>query len=127
MSPSLICVSIDSSSYSVQSSRMLDGDDTGGVIWHPSILKKAAQYGLLLTRQNMLVDTDPGADAQMPALSEAQIALLPTYSAAEMARRVVPAEARDWLGRALLDAVLPGHASELAPVMVASAVVVEIR
>ena len=40
----------------------LGGDDTGGIIWHPSILKTAAQYGLFLTRQNMLVDTDPGAD-----------------------------------------------------------------
>ena len=95
----------------------LGGDDTGGIIWHPSILKTAAQYGLFLTRQNMLVDTDPGADAQMPALSEEQIALLPKYSMAEMARRVVPAEARDWSGRALLDAALPGHASELAPVI----------
>ena len=100
----------------------LGGDDTGGIIWHPSILKTAAQYGLFLTRQNMLVDTDsgvsqPGADALMPALDDAQIALLPTYSAAEMARRVVTAEARDWSSRALLDAVLPGHASALAPVI----------
>ncbi len=95
----------------------LGGDDTGGIIWHPSILETAAQYGLFLTRQNMLVDSDPGTDAQMPALSEEQIALLPRYSTAEMARRVVPAEARDWSDKALLDSVLPGHASELAPVI----------
>lgn len=95
----------------------LGGDDTGGIIWHPSILKTAAQYGLFLTRQNMLVDSDPGSDAQMPALSDAQIALLPKYSVADMTRRVVPAEARDWSARALLDAGLPGHASELAPVV----------
>lgn len=100
----------------------LGGDDTGGIIWHPSILETAAQYGLLLTRDNMLVDTDaggprPSADALMPALSREQIGTLPRYTEAEMARRVVTAEARVWSGRALLDSCLPGHASELAPVI----------
>ena len=100
----------------------LGGDDTGGIIWHPSILDSAAQYGLLLTRDNMLVDTDaggprPAADALMPALSREQISTLPRYTEAEMARRVVKAEARAWSGRALLDSCLPGHASELAPVV----------
>lgn len=100
----------------------LGGDDTGGIIWHPSILDSAAQYGLLLTRDNMLVDTDaggprPAADALMPALSREQIGTLPRYTEAEMARRVVKAEARAWSSRALLDSCLPGHASELAPVV----------
>ncbi len=100
----------------------LGGDDTGGIIWHPSILATAAQYGLFLTRDNLLVDTDgragrPGPDALMPALSAEQIASLPRYSPAQMLRRVVPAGQRAWSGEALLDACLPGHASELAPVI----------
>lgn len=100
----------------------LGGDDTGGIIWHPSILKTAAEYGLLLTRDNMLVDTDAGvprpeADALMPALSPEQIATLPRYTEAQMSRRVVKADARAWSGRALLNSCLPGHASELAPVI----------
>ncbi len=100
----------------------LGGDDTGGIIWHPSILDTAADYGLFLTRDNMLVDTDggvprPAADALMPALTPAQIATLPRYTSDEMRSRVVPADKRTWSGRALLDACLPGHASELAPVI----------
>jgi len=100
----------------------LGGDDTGGIIWHPSILDTAAQYGLLLTRDNMLVDTDAGVpapppDALMPALSPEQISTLPRYTETQMQRRVVEADARAWSGRALLDACLPGHASELAPVI----------
>ena len=41
----------------------LGGDDTGGIIWHPSILENAAQYGMFLTQDNMLVDTEAGAAA----------------------------------------------------------------
>ena len=100
----------------------LGGDDTGGIIWHPSILGTAAEYGLFLTRDNMLVDTQGGAarpapDALMPALSPEQIATLPRYTVDDMRRRVVAAGERAWSSRALLDAGLPGHASELAPVI----------
>ena len=100
----------------------LGGDDTGGIIWHPSILDTAAQYGLFLTRENMLVDTDdgvprPAADTLMPALSPEQIASLPRYTAEQMRRRVVPSGERAWSSHALLDSCLPGHASELAPVI----------
>lgn len=100
----------------------LGGDDTGGIIWHPSILATAAEYGLYLTRDNMLVDTDggtprPGADTLMPALTTEQIAALPRYSEAEMRRRVVAAGERDWSSNALLCTCLPGHAAELAPVI----------
>ena len=100
----------------------LGGDDTGGIIWHPGILETAARYGLFLTRDNMLVDTTAGAprpapEAQMPALTPGQIATLPRYTADQMRARVLPAAARPWSRAALLDAALPGHHSELAPVI----------
>jgi quercetin dioxygenase-like cupin family protein len=100
----------------------LGGDDTGGIIWHPSILEAAARHGMFLTQDNMLVDTTSGAarpapDALMPPLSPEQIASLPHYTPDEMARRVVPAGGRAWSQAALLDSCLPGHASELAPVI----------
>ena len=44
----------------------LGGDDTGGIIWHPSILANAAQYGMFLTQDNMLVDTTAGTPAPAP-------------------------------------------------------------
>ncbi len=100
----------------------LGGDDTGGIIWPPSILANAAQYGMFLTQDNMLVDTGAGAprpapDALMQPLSAEQIATLPRFTPEQMANRVAKAGDRHWLRHALLDAVLPGHASELAPVI----------
>ena len=100
----------------------LGGDDTGGIIWHPSILENAARYGMFLTQDNMLVDTASGTerpppDALMDPLTPEQIALLPHYTPEQMSRRVVKAADRAWSDRALLSAGLPGHASELAPVI----------
>ena len=100
----------------------LGGDDTGGIIWHPSILETAAHYGLYLNRDNMLVNAEgdgpaPAPDARMPALTLDQIARLPRYTPEQMRRRVVTAAERDWSAHALLSAVLPGCASELAPVI----------
>jgi mannose-6-phosphate isomerase-like protein (cupin superfamily) len=100
----------------------LGGDNTGGIIWHPSILAGAAAHGLYLTRENVLVDTTTGAakpdDALlMPPIAEADIAAMRAWSVAEMSRRTVTSEARVFSGRALLDSVLPGHASEMAPVI----------
>ena len=100
----------------------LGGDDTGGIIWHPSILENAARYGMFLTQDNMLVDTTAGQPAPAPEqrmapLSADQVAALPRYTPADMARRVVKAADRRWSSEALLCNALPGMASELAPVI----------
>ena len=100
----------------------LGGDDTGGIIWHPSILRTAARHGLYLTRQNMLVDTEAGAtkppesELIMP-LDDETVRSFRHYDADAMRRRVVTSEQRGWSSRALLDSALPGHGSELAPVI----------
>ncbi len=98
----------------------LGGDDTGGIIWHPSILKKAAEHGLYLTRDNMLVDTEAGSPKPAPAdliepLDEATVHGLRRFDTEAMRRRVVTRDERAWSSRALLDSVLAGHASEMAP------------
>ncbi len=100
----------------------LGGDDTGGIIWHPSILQVAAEHGLYLTRDNMLVDTQAGAAPPSPdeltePLDSATVQSLRRFDTEAMRRRVIAAGERAWSARALLDAVLPGHASELAPVI----------
>ncbi len=100
----------------------LGGDDTGGIIWHPSIITEAAQYGLYLTKDNILVDTATGAappppDQRIDLISAEEIARLRHYSVAEMRKRVVTVADRAWSGAALLDSCLPGHASEIAPVI----------
>lgn len=101
---------------------VLGGDNTGGIIWHPSVLDAAREYGLYLSRDNMLIDVEAG-DPQpteadlLPPLSVEQIAALREYSVAEMSQRAVTGEQRQWSDNALLDAVLPGHGGELAPVI----------
>ncbi len=100
----------------------LGGDDTGGIIWHPSILATAAEHGLYLTRDNMLVDTAaglpaPAAEERLAPLDPAAIESLRRVSPAEMRARVVTADERVWSRHALLDSCLPGHASALAPVI----------
>ena len=100
----------------------LGGDDTGGIIWHPSILNGAAQYGLYLSKENTLIDTDKGAakptdDQLIRPMQPDEIAKLRRYSVEEMRTRVVAREERAWSGDALLDSCLPGCRSAMAPVI----------
>jgi quercetin dioxygenase-like cupin family protein len=79
----------------------LGGDDTGGIIWHPSILKIAAEHGLYLTRDNMLVDTAAGSPKPAPheliePLDEATVQGLRRFDTEAMRRRVVARDERAW-------------------------------
>ena len=100
----------------------LGGDDTGGIIWHPSILETAGTYGLYLTNQNMLVDTATGAEKPrdedlLRPIDRATVESFRSYTPEHMRKRVVTVADRQWSSRALLDSGLPGHASEMAPVL----------
>jgi mannose-6-phosphate isomerase-like protein (cupin superfamily) len=99
---------------------VLGGDDTGGILWQPEIVREAGSFGLFLTKDNMMVDTAKGAakptdDQLMPLISEADRAQLRRYSKSEFAQRIVGAQERAWSKSALLCTVLPGHACEIAP------------
>lgn len=100
----------------------LGGDDTGGIIWHPSILNGAAQYGLYLSKENMLIDTEKGAAKPDPAdlitpMPPEEIAKLRRYTVDEMSQRIVTRAERNWSSDALLDSCLDGHRSQMAPVI----------
>lgn len=100
----------------------LGGDDTGGIIWHPSILEAAAAHGLYLSRDNMLIDVGEGAPAPetgtlMPALTRDDMRALRLYTPAEMEARVVHAADRDWSDTALFGALRAGAGCALAPVL----------
>ncbi|WP_220180930.1 cupin domain-containing protein [Paracoccus versutus] len=100
----------------------LGGDDTGGILWHPHILEVAAQHGLYLTRDNLLVDTQEGqpkpAEAELiEPMTREQIDSLRRYTVEEMSQRVVRRDSRTFSGAALLDSCIPGHGGELAPVL----------
>lgn len=98
----------------------LGRDDSGGVIWHPEILKGAAEHGLFLRKNNMMVDLSTGAakpddsDLMQP-LSAEFIETLRHYTVDEMKQRLTRADERAWSKGAMLDSVLPGHVSEIAP------------
>lgn len=100
----------------------LGRDESGGVIWDPAILAGAAEHGLYLTRDNMMVDVSTGAakpgDAElMPPLTPAVIETFRRYTPEEMRARVTTADERAWSDRALLCTALPGMRAELAPVI----------
>jgi quercetin dioxygenase-like cupin family protein len=100
----------------------LGGDDTGGIIWHPSIINGAARYGLYLSKDNILIDTGKGArkpsdDELITPMPAEEIAKLRRYSVEEMRQRVVTAQERQWSGDALLDSCLESHRSQMAPVI----------
>lgn len=100
---------------------ILGGDNTGGVIFHPDIIREAADYGLYISSQNTLIDTSRGdatpspEDTILPMPDEA-VARLKTVSPAEMLHRVLKAEDRDFRP-GFIDASLPGCGATLAPVI----------
>ncbi|OAN79188.1 hypothetical protein A8B78_12845 [Jannaschia sp. EhC01] len=100
---------------------ILGGDNTGGVIFHPDIIREAAEYGLYISNENTLIDTSrgdavPDADACIPPMPDADVAALREVTPKEMRSRVVTAADRDFRP-AFIDANLPGCGAELAPVI----------
>lgn len=101
---------------------VLGGNNTGGIIWHPSILAAASEHGLYLNKDNMLIDVNAGdtlpeKSALLSPLAAEEIAALRHYSIEEMRQRAVTGSERQWSSEGLLDAVLPGHGGEVAPVI----------
>ena len=98
---------------------VLGGDDTGGIIWSPEVLRRARATGLYLGRNNQLIDVPAGQPAPadhtlLPFMPADEVAALKRWSApALMARCVRPAQ-RDFRP-ATLDTALRGHAWQLAP------------
>lgn len=101
---------------------VLGMDDTGGIIWGPSVLKQAEEHGLYLTRDNQLVDTAAGQALPekgelIRPMPQAEIAALRLVSAKEMRSRVTTDEDRRWSDHAFLCATMPGGRAELALVI----------
>ncbi|MDH6632934.1 UNVERIFIED_ORG: putative RmlC-like cupin family protein [Lelliottia amnigena] len=101
---------------------VLGGNNTGGIIWHPSILAAASEYGLYLSKDNMLIDVNagdtlPDASQLLTPLPPEEIAALRHYSVEEMRQRAVTGDDRRWSADGLLDSVLPGHGGKIAPVI----------
>lgn len=99
---------------------VLGGDDTGGILWSPEVLRRAGETGLFISHDNQLIDLPPGspappADALLPPLPANECAALRHWSVEEMSARCVTRAQRDFRC-ATLDTALPGHGWQLAPV-----------
>ena len=72
---------------------VLGHDDTGGIIWGPSVLRQAENHGLYLSADNMLIDTVNGQpkpdDAELiTPMEQRSIDQLTHYTPTEMRTRV---------------------------------------
>lgn len=99
----------------------LGGDNTGGVIFHPEIIREAAQYGLYISNENMLIDTargdeKPGEDGVIAPMADADVAQLREWTPEQMRKRIVTEAERDFRP-AFLDRGLAGCGAEIAPVI----------
>ena len=100
---------------------ILGGDNTGGVIFHPDIIREAAEYGLYISSDNRLIDTSrgdevPPEEGRIPPMPDADVAELREVSREEMMSRIVARDARDFRP-AFIDQSLPGGGAEIAPVI----------
>ena len=98
---------------------VLGRDNTGGIIWGPSVLREAEGYGLHLTADNRLIDTVAGDVvpedvALITPMKQHYIDELTSYTVEEMRKRVIQPGDRVYSDHALLCNALPGGGAELS-------------
>lgn len=101
---------------------VLGQDDTGGIIWGPSVLEQAAQHGLYLSADNRLVDTAAGESAPegvelIKPMNQAEIDKLDSFTPQQFRTRVVTPDDRMWVERPFLCSNLRGGGVQLSPVI----------
>lgn len=99
----------------------LGRDHSGGLIWAPSVIEKAAATGMHLSRSGSLVESAPG---EMPEnvelakpLNADQLATLQRVSTDDMRARLAKPEDLVWEDEPFLDSQLPGGGAQLALVV----------
>lgn len=99
----------------------LGRDESGGLIWAPTVVQEAARYGNHLGMDNKLVVTAPGETPQgvqlRRPLTAEQLATLRTLSAEQMRERLATPDDLVWSDRPFLDSTLPGGGAQLATVV----------
>lgn len=99
----------------------LGRNESGGLIWAPSVLEKAARYGLHLTQDNKIVETAPGefpSDVVLKKpLTDDQLSSLRVYSTEQVRARQAKPEDLTWSSEPFLDSRLSTGGAELALVV----------
>jgi hypothetical protein len=91
------------------------------VIFHPEIIREAADYGLYISSDNRLIDVSrgdevPPEEGRIPPMPDADVAALRDVSREEMMSRFVAREDRDFRP-AFIDQALQGGGAQIAPVI----------
>ncbi len=99
----------------------LGQDETGGILWAPSVLAAAAEYGSFLSAENTMVRGEPN---QPPAgvaltapLTPEQLSRLQVVSPDQMRARLTTPEDLEWSSAAFLCSGQTGGSAELALVV----------
>ena len=102
---------------------VLGGNETGGIVWAPDVLRAAAETGLFLGADGTVIDVSAGGSVNgcIEPLEESELSSLDSYSDDELVARSVRFEDLVWSGRSLLSSVAgngrTGGSIELAPVI----------
>ncbi len=101
---------------------VLGRDETGGLIWHPEVLRQAEGHGLHLTVANTLIDEVAGDvltdDVELVTpLADEHLDDLRSYSPEEMRDRVTTDADRQFVDDALLCTAAPGGRARVALVI----------
>lgn len=101
---------------------VLGQNDTGGIIWGPSVLKDAESHGLYLTADNRLIDTVagdvvPDDVALIKPMPRAEIDRLDGFDRDQFRARVTTAAERVWVEHPFLCSELPGGRATFSPVI----------
>ena len=99
----------------------LGRDESGGLIWAPSVISESAKYGMHLTANSRIIETEPG---EFPAgvelvrpLSEDDLGSMRHVTAEQMRRRLATPDDLEWSNRPFLDSTLPDGGARLATVV----------
>lgn len=99
----------------------LGRDQSGGLIWEPSVIEKAARYGRHLGADGKIIETAPGERPDgvelMKPLDGEQLAALTHYSVQDMRARLAQPGDLVWNSEPFLDSRLPGGGAQLALVI----------
>lgn len=99
----------------------LGRDESGGLIWAPSVIEKAARYGMHLSADNKIIETEPGVTPEgvelITPLTTDQLGALRRYSVDEMRERLAKPADLVWSEEPFLDSTLPGGGAQLALVV----------
>lgn len=99
----------------------LGRDVSGGLIWAPSVIEKAAATGMFQSTQGTLIQVEPGQVPEgvdlVPPLTADQLASLQKVSTEQMRARLAKPGDLEWCEEPFLDSRLPSGGVELALVV----------